>query len=191
MPQELKTPHPSALSSVIENCLPKLQAISLALDTYGNEDQAAKLHEVIAQLQRAVPAQAGPVPDSMDFIVNATFKVTRQQVANTLWHAFTGALTWFKVAQKVVPRELRFRSIDQINPGIVDYPLNEGGVVRIVTINAPTQILELRLEGVAQGLEVVAKYYPRHFADLVNENGDAITANVLLQSCLFGEVIFG
>jgi hypothetical protein len=38
---------------------------------------------------------------------------------------------------------------------------------------------------------VVAKYYPRHFADLVNENGDAITANVLLQSCLFGEVIFG
>jgi hypothetical protein len=68
MPRELKTPHPSALCSVIENCLPKLQAISLTLDTYGNDDHAAMLHEVIAQLLKAVPAQSGSEPDSMDFV---------------------------------------------------------------------------------------------------------------------------
>jgi hypothetical protein len=36
----------------------------------------------------------------------------------------------------------------------------------------------------------LATKYPRHFADLVNENTDAITADVLLQCCLFGELIY-
>ena len=79
MSEELRAPHPSVLSSVIENCVSKLRAVSLALDTYGNEDHAAVLHEVIAQLQRVFPARSGLVPDSMDFIVNATFKVSRDR----------------------------------------------------------------------------------------------------------------
>jgi hypothetical protein len=41
------------------------------------------------------------------------------------------------------------------------------------------------------GLKIMAQKYPRHFADLVNENDDAITGDVYLQCCLFGSVIYG
>jgi hypothetical protein len=190
MPQELKTPHPSALSSVIENCLPKLQAISLAIDTYGNEDHAAMLHEVIAQLQKAVPAQSGSAPPSMDFVVNATFKVSRRQVANTLWRAFGSEITWFRVVEVIEPPMLRFRSIEHLTLRMVDYPLNDGGSLGIVSSEPASDVFRLDLKSIGRGLDDLATKYPRHFADLVNENTDAITANVLLQCCLFGELIY-
>src|SRR5690348_9198041 len=62
-PQSAESP---SLSATVERCLKNLQSLSLALDTYGNEDDAAMLHEVIDQLQKAVPAQSGADPDPMD-----------------------------------------------------------------------------------------------------------------------------
>lgn len=163
---------------------------SLALDTYGNEDHAAMLHEVIAQLQKAVPAQSGAEPDSMDFIVNATFKVSRQQVAGTLWRAFGSQITWFRVVEVIEPPTLRFRSIEHLALRMVDYPLNEGGSIGIVSTEPSSDVFRLDLKSIRRGLEDLATKYPRHFADLVNEDTDAITANVLLQCCLFGELIY-
>ena len=52
------------------------------------------------------------------------------------------------------------------------------------------ELLELHLDKVAGGLETLANCYPRHFADLVNENSDSVTADALLQCCLFGEIIY-
>jgi hypothetical protein len=190
MPRELKAPHPPQLSSVIEDCLPRLRTISLALDTYGNEDHAAMLHAVIAQLQKAVPAQSGAAPDSMDFIVNATFKVSRQQVAEALWRAFGSQITWFRVVEVIEPPTLRFRSIEHLSLRMVDYPLNEGGSIGIVSSEPASDVFRLDLKSIGRGLDDLATKYPRHFADLVNENTDAITANVLLQCCLFGELIY-
>jgi hypothetical protein len=190
MPRELKAPHPPPLFSVIEDCLPRLRTISLALDTYGNEDHAAMLHAVIAQLQKAVPAQSGSAADSMDFIVNATFKVSRQQVAGVLWRAFGSEVTWFRVVEVIEPPTLRFRSIEHLSLRMVDYPLNEGGSIGIVSSEPASDVFRLDLKSIGRGLDDLATKYPRHFADLVNENTDAITANVLLQCCLFGELIY-
>jgi hypothetical protein len=180
-----------SLSTTVQRCLTNLQAVSLSVETYGNESDASTLRQVIDQLRSACPIQ-GPICDApLDFVVCGTFKVTRQQAANALWHAFTGELPWFRIIETVPPPKLRFRSIDQTNPGIVDYPLNEGGAVRMETTEQVAQKLELRLDIIAQGLEVLATYYPRHFADLVNDNADSITADALLQCCLFGEIIYG
>jgi len=190
MPQELKAPHPSTLSSVIENCLPKLRAISLALDTYGNEDHAAMLHEVIAQLQKAVPVQSASAADSMDFVVNATFKVSRRQVATTLSCAFGSQITRFRVAELSEPPAFQFRSIEQLTHRLVDYSLNEGGSLGIVSTEPASDVFRLDLKSIGLGLDALATKYPRHFADLINENTDAITADVLLQCCLFGELIY-
>lgn len=41
------------------------------------------------------------------------------------------------------------------------------------------------------GLQIMADTYPRHFADMQQQNDDACTGDVYLQCCLFGEVIFG
>jgi hypothetical protein len=186
-PQSAEAP---SLSATVERCLTILQSLSLALDTYGNEDHAAMLHEVISQLQKAVPAQSGSEPDSMDFIVNATFKVSRQQVAGALWRAFGSQITWFRVVEVIEAPTLRFRSIEPLALRMVDYPLNEGGSIGIVSTEPSSDVFRLDLKSIRRGLEDLATKYPRHFADLVNENTDAITANVLLQCCLFGELIY-
>jgi len=186
-PQSAESP---SLSATVERCLTILQSLSLALDTYGNEDHAAMLHGVISQLQKAVPAQSASEPDSMDFIVNATFKVSRQQVAGALWRAFGSQITWFRVVEVIEPPTLRFRSIEHLALRMVDYPLNEGGSIGIVSTEPSSDVFRLDLKSIRRGLEDLATKYPRHFADLVNENTDAITANVLLQCCLFGELIY-
>jgi hypothetical protein len=186
-PQSAESP---SLSATVERCLTILQSLSLALDTYGNEDHAAMLHEVIAQLQKAVPAQSGSKSDSMDFIVNATFKVSRRQVANLLSCAFGSQNSRFRVVELVEPHSFPFRSIEQLTHRVVDYPLNEGGSLGVVSTEPASDVFRLDLKSVGQGLDALATKYPRHFADLVNENTDAITANVLLQCCLFGELIY-
>ena len=179
-----------SLSATVERCLTNLQSLSLALDTYGNEEHAAMLHEVLAELQGVVPAPSGSVPDSMDFIVNATFKVSRRQVAGALWRAFGSQVTWFRVVEVIEPPTLRFRSIEHLTLRMVDYPLNEGGSLGIVSTEPASDVFRLDLKSIGRGLEDLATKYPRHFADLVNEDTDAITANVLLQCCLFGELIY-
>lgn len=178
------------LPQTLERCLPRLQALALNLDTYGDVADAEKLHEVINDLESASSNGLHLFAGSMDFVVNGIFKVSRQQVANTLWHAFTGEIPWFTITETVAPQTIKFRSIDQVSPGIVDYPLNEGGVVRVVSTGAKPEIFELRLDVITRGLDVLASRYPRHFADLVNENCDAITADVLLQCCFFGELLY-
>lgn len=178
------------LPQAIERCLSRLHALALNLDTYGAVADAEKLHEVINDLEIASSNEFRLFAGSMDFVVNGTFKVSRQQVANTLWHAFTGEIPWFRIRETVEPQTIKFRSIDQVSPGIVDYVLNEGGLVRLVSTGAKPEIFELRLDVIAHGLDVLASYYPRHFADLVNENGDSMTANVLLQCSVFGELIY-
>jgi hypothetical protein len=186
-PQSAESPFPSA---TIERCLTNLQLLSLALDTYGNEDHAAMLHEVIAQLQKAVAVQPASEPDSRDFIVNATFKVSRKQVANTLSCAFGGQIARFRVAELIEPPVFRFRSIEHLTHRLVDYPLNDGGSLGIVSTEPSSDVFRLDLKSIGRGLGDLATKYPRHFADLVNENTDAITAEVLLQCCLFGELIY-
>lgn len=42
-----------------------------------------------------------------------------------------------------------------------------------------------------RGLDVMSTRYPRHMADAVQGNDDADTADVFLQCCLFGELVYG
>ena len=44
---------------------------------------------------------------------------------------------------------------------------------------------------VQKGLELMRDQYPRHYADLVEENDDLITGDVWLQLAVFGELIYG
>lgn len=42
-----------------------------------------------------------------------------------------------------------------------------------------------------RGLKAMAQHAPRHMADLVNENDDAVTHDVFMQMVVFGEIIYG
>ena len=50
---------------------------------------------------------------------------------------------------------------------------------------------ELNREALIRGMNVMAEKYPHHFKDFIEENDDADTADVYLQCCLFGELVFG
>ena len=49
----------------------------------------------------------------------------------------------------------------------------------------------ITMDNVKKGLEMMRDQYPRHYADLVEENDDAITGDVFLQLAVFGELIYG
>ena len=49
----------------------------------------------------------------------------------------------------------------------------------------------ITLDNVKKGLELMQEKYPNHYADLVEENDDAITGDVWLQLAVFGELIYG
>lgn len=44
---------------------------------------------------------------------------------------------------------------------------------------------------ITKGLAAMAQKAPRHFADLIGENDDAITHDVFMQMIVFGETIYG
>ena len=50
---------------------------------------------------------------------------------------------------------------------------------------------KITLDNVKKGLELMRDQYPRHYADLMEENDDAITGDVFLQLAVFGELIYG
>ena len=47
------------------------------------------------------------------------------------------------------------------------------------------------MDGVRKGLELMRDQYPRHYADLMEEEDDAVTGDVWLQLAVFGELIYG
>jgi len=185
-------PENSNLADIVKECLFGLEALSLSLQTYGNEVDAANLRAIIDKLRNGTPAEVTNGRAPVDFVVKDTFKVSRQQVANVLWQALYGQEPWCKIVKKKPPHSpLRFRSIIQTAPGHVDYPLNEGGAITIaVSLGQESQECELRLEVLARGLEVLAAGYPRHFTDLVHDNIDDRLANLFIQCCVFGELRF-
>lgn len=64
----------------------------------------------------------------------------------------------------------------------MDNELNDG--------EEPTKY-HLTMDNVRKGLELMRDQYPRHYADLVEEQDDAITGDVWLQLATFGELIYG
>ena len=64
-----------------------------------------------------------------------------------------------------------------------DAPEDDEGTFRAIkTIRKPDLV---------NGLAIMAEKYPRHFADLLNENDDADTHDVFMQCVVLGEVVYG
>lgn len=46
-------------------------------------------------------------------------------------------------------------------------------------------------EKLRQGLQLLADKWPHHMADVLEENADAITGDVIIQCALFNDIIYG
>jgi hypothetical protein len=69
-------------------------------------------------------------------------------------------------------------------------PTIEGGAVGF-TDTTTGEIITLDRMTLDDGLRVMHKVAPKHFADAIGGNDDAMTGDVFLQCCVFGEVRYG
>lgn len=68
-------------------------------------------------------------------------------------------------------------------------PLVAGGSLVLPVEDGTDAVLDIG--AVTRGLQVMESKAPRHFADWLSENEDAITADVFFQCCAFGELVYG
>jgi len=67
-----------------------------------------------------------------------------------------------------------------------------GGVVKVRDMEADVKkVYLLNGRALKRGWKVMLEKYPHHYADAVTGQHDAITGDVFLQCCLFGDVIYG
>lgn len=123
-------------------------------------------------------------------------EVSTQRISDTLCNAFEGGSNyWYRIEKFTKPVNFNNTPADEQRFKHLSYPLNEGGSLLISDANEAgeedkrTEILNL--ETIQKGVQLMASLHPRHFSDMVNDNDDATTGDVLLQLCLFGEVIYG
>lgn len=146
-------------------------------------------------------------------------KIPKQLVADTLCDALEGASNyWMRVEKLVAPRVWTWDD-RQVFKTAEDaaaaenkhyqhcYPFNEGGALMVSDANAdePTLKVPVRLDihriylGLRKWADDAAKpdddktrtSHPSHFGDFISGNGDGETADIFLQYCIFGEVIYG
>jgi len=137
------------------------------------------------------------------FTIKTTREVTREQVANLLCSAFEGGSNyWYRIEKKKAPSTYQFRTDPDTIYSHIDYPLNPDGYLIVSDFHGADgldEIVERKLNyaSIKRGLQLMAEAnakglpYGHHWNDFITDNDDQTTADVFLQFCLFGEVIYG
>jgi len=106
----------------------------------------------------------------------------------------SGTHYWLRVDRKVRPPKGTpvWRHAPDLGDGKfphIDYPLSGGHLV--VTDTEEGKKHRLDRAAIERGLAAMLTKAPRHFADFLAEDDDAATADVFIQCCLFGEIVYG
>jgi hypothetical protein len=127
--------------------------------------------------------------DSLSVTIPLT--VTIERIKDLLTSAFEGGSNyWIEEAERVGEAQDRKQA-----PYLCDAPFVKDGYVRIKdegdAINHNGGWFNINPQTIKEGLEKMAAKYPKAWADFMNENDDAETADIFLQCCCFGEAIYG
>lgn len=131
-----------------------------------------------------------------------THEIDEQKVADLLCCAFEGGIGYWAV---IADYKKSTRTSVNFGQRYVDYPIDDGAVyleeaegfsgkgnTEIIYCNGePCTVLTLNREALEHGIAVMSSSYPQHFSDFVKDNFDAITGDVFVQCCLFGEIVYG
>lgn len=140
-----------------------------------------------------LPTEIGGKP----VMVNVTLPVPFERITNAIIGAIEGGSNYWMDGFMPLPASGDIRA-DMKARDLIWYAEAEfwerGGGAH-VTFDKPTEddpgfrnIGKAELEA---GLTKMAAVAATHFADLINENDDAITHDVFIQCVLFGEIVFG
>lgn len=104
---------------------------------------------------------------------------TAEQIGDLLCTAFAGGSNYW--IEEVIPHK-----VDECTY-IHEIPLNRG-ILYIKTVDNDT--VTLTPESLEKGLQVLADNYAWFIAHIINDNADAETADVFLQCCVFGDLVY-
>lgn len=114
--------------------------------------------------------------------VTVLTQIPRQRLSDLLCSAVEGGTGyWAQVSDMTRTANsdyvsVRFHEIERLTPRAS----RAKPIVKLIT-----------LEEMARGLELASTLAPQHFADFMAENDDAVTADVIVQLAMFGEVVYG
>lgn len=134
-------------------------------------------------------------------VTTVELKITDEQIKNLLCSAFEGGANYWYQIEKYQFGKTGLKYADFKQGGKMQNPENYWHPCQLVPLADGCSIVINDLEGgnrhildrsaINTGIAAFAEKCPNHFADLLSENDDAITADCFLQCCLFGEVIYG
>lgn len=113
----------------------------------------------------------------MDFKITTT-TIPKQRVEDLLIGAFEGGSNYW------------FRKVTKKGRGeFYKVPFSEAGEIHILTTDG--NIVILNKASITKGLQIMQDKWPRHFGDFMSESDDSTTADVFLQCCVLGDIIYG
>jgi hypothetical protein len=183
--------------------------LRILMRNYEQEPTLDNADRVIQEYRRIFGV---PIADpTSDFVVAARTVVTEQQIRDLLVSGFEGgigywAMIWgyqfapglqysdFQEGGKMqLPNEY-YHPVQLIPlvPGCAVLLVDSNEVHRgTETLPEGTPIWKLDRQALHDGLQVMAEHHLHHWRNFVEESSDAETADVYIQLCLFGEVVYG
>ena len=120
--------------------------------------------------------------------INQVKKLTDEVISDVLCCAFEGGSNYWCVIKK-------YGNPDNIKceQRYLDLPLSEKGFVMIGTVDDGIADKPIRLDrkSIAKGLQLMQDKYPEHFNNILDDNFDAETGDVMLQMAVFKELVYG
>lgn len=119
--------------------------------------------------------------------LKTSYTISEERISEMLTGAFEGGSTyWIEGIISVdSPKNMEYLS------DIFNDLKSHGYLLIKAAKHGPKSGWYLTREKVKRGLELMSRENAAHFADLIQENDDANTADVFLQYCLFGKIVFG
>jgi hypothetical protein len=121
-----------------------------------------------------------------------TIEVSDARLAEVLCSAYEGGSTYWAKQKDGKASPFRFSEVSRGGRVLGPLELVPDFSVTITDSEAdPPAEHVLTPTKLRAGLQVMAEKYPKHFADVMTEDGDATTGDVLLQCALFGKLVYG
>lgn len=119
------------------------------------------------------------------FGIKCVIQISQEMITNLFITAFEGGCNYW--VHEVKLYDYHATQVDY------DEHTNFSDDIKVIHFNYDEESFSsknLYMYSIQPGLETMAKKCPEHFADIIEDNIDAETADVFIQCCLFGEIVY-
>lgn len=114
-------------------------------------------------------------------------KVTNQMVTDQIVTAIEGGCNYWLL--NFIAKTGKERATER--PWYSDPKVWEGDFLIECDVDDEDKVFTLSPDKIKSGLQWLAEHHLWRIEQIVKENGDAETADVFMQACLFGEIVYG